>query len=157
MNYFAFSKILLRYFKFLFHLEFPYFLNTCTIWPNSILFQYFKYRVGTLYNSQINIKAYSICYTFKPAKAFNLHPRRRADLWWSFRGTGDEASVRWCKGWRRGQIAEWWECLKYRKAWSGSCFAGHGSAPIWLVDPHGSPGEHITKTALEQWLLLQNS
>jgi len=28
MNYFAFSKILLRYFKFLFHLEFPYFLNT---------------------------------------------------------------------------------------------------------------------------------
>jgi len=28
MNYFAFSKILLRHFKFLFHLAFPYFFNT---------------------------------------------------------------------------------------------------------------------------------
>jgi len=40
MNWFAFSKILLRYFRFLFHLEFPYFFNTkCIFWPISILFQ----------------------------------------------------------------------------------------------------------------------
>jgi len=37
MDCFAFSKILLRYLKFLFHLEFPYFCNTsCMFWPISI-------------------------------------------------------------------------------------------------------------------------
>ena len=60
MTDFAFNKILLRYFKFLFHLEYPYFFNTlCTFWPNSILFQglenqfwnsilFQQYRVGAL-------------------------------------------------------------------------------------------------------------
>ena len=37
---FAFSKILPRYLRFLFHLEFPYFFNTWyTFWQYSILFQ----------------------------------------------------------------------------------------------------------------------
>ena len=59
---FAFSELLLRYLRFLFHSEFPYFFNTwCTFRPNSILFQglenqfwnsilfqYFQYLVGTL-------------------------------------------------------------------------------------------------------------
>jgi len=59
MNCFAFSKILLRYFKFLVHLEFLYFFNTwCIFWPISVFFQdlenwfwnliLFQYRVGTL-------------------------------------------------------------------------------------------------------------
>ena len=40
MKCFAFSKILLRYLRFLFHFEFPYFFNTYYIfWQNSILFQ----------------------------------------------------------------------------------------------------------------------
>jgi len=84
MNYFAFSKILLRYFKFRFHLEFPYFFNTqCTFWPNSILFlslenrfwnsilfKYFQYHVGTL-----NISAnYCARKLFKPSKELaSLH------------------------------------------------------------------------------------
>jgi len=39
MNCFVFSKILLGYFKFLFHLEFPYFFNTFNVHFGQI--QYF--------------------------------------------------------------------------------------------------------------------
>ena len=88
INCFDFSTILLRYFKFLFHLEFPNFYNTsCIFRPisklfqglenrfwNSILFQYFQNRVGTLYS---DIERATLWFGTPPVEALNNKIWRR--------------------------------------------------------------------------------